>query len=209
MCSLSISGSSRSIPSDIGLSFEAGSGARGRTRSSPSTPSRGRYAGRVYVSYTQADFQGDKGVAVTVFDARLRPLAGYPVANKPLLVSPPPQAKPADQFWPASALDPANGTLWVCFSDTNGDPDRKKAWFSCTTSTNGGMRWSPVVRAATAPTDERQPDADSRESGDYEGLAVAKGAAHPIWTDGRDRSLNAENSTTILTAANTRLGPGS
>ena len=90
--------------------------------------SRGRYAGRVYVSYTQTDFQGDKGVAVTVFDARLRPLAGYPVDKRPLLVSPPPQARPADQFWPASAVDPATGALWVCFYDTKGDPARRKAW---------------------------------------------------------------------------------
>ena len=98
----------------------------------------------------------------------------------------------------------------MCFYDTNGDPDRKKMWFLCATSTNGGMRWSPVVRAATAPTDETQPDADSREYGDYEDLAVAKGAANPIWTDGHDRGLNAEEiCTTVLTAANTRLSPGS
>jgi hypothetical protein len=154
--------------------------------------SRGRYAGRVYVSYTQIDFQGDKGTAVTVFDARLRPIAGYAKSNKPLLVAPPAEANAADQFWPASAVDPATGTLWVCFYDTKGDPNRKQAWFSCTTSTNGGTRWSPVVRVASAPTDETQPDADSREYGDYEGLAVANGAAHAIWTDGRDRSVNAE-----------------
>jgi hypothetical protein len=155
--------------------------------------SRGRYAGRVYVSYTQTDFQGDKGVAVTVLDARLRPLAGYAANNKPLLVSPQPQAKPADQFWPASAVDPATGVLWVCFYDTKGDPARRQAWFSCTTSTNGGTRWSPVVRVASAPSDETQPDADPREYGDYEGLAVLNGVAHPIWTDGRDRGgANAE-----------------
>jgi hypothetical protein len=161
--------------------------------------SRGRYAGRVYLSYTHIDFQGDKGVAVTVFDARLRPLAGYPLTKKPLLVSPPSPTRHADQFWPASAVDPADGTLWVCFYDTKGDLERKKAWFSCTTSSNGGTRWSPAVRAATAPSDETQPDADSREYGDYQGLAVANGVAHPIWTDGRDRSVNAEEIyTTVL-----------
>ncbi len=167
--------------------------------------SRGRYSGRVYLSYTQTDFQGDKGVAVTVFDASLKPLAGYPVTGKPLLVSPPSRTKPADQFWPASAVDPDTGTLWVCFYDTRGDPARKRAWFSCTFSSNGGTRWSPVIRAARAPSDETQPDADSREYGDYEGLAVAGGVAHPVWTDGRNRGANGEEIyTTALTTRDAR-----
>ena len=167
--------------------------------------SKGRYAGRVYLSYTHTDFQGDRGVAVTVFDARLKPLAGYPLTGKPLLVSPPSRTKPADQFWPASAVDPDTGTLWVCFYDTRGDPARKRAWFSCAYSANGGTRWSPVVRAATAPTDETRPDADSREYGDYEGLAAAGGVAHPVWTDGRDHAGNGEEIyTTRLTTRDAR-----
>jgi hypothetical protein len=148
--------------------------------------SRGPYSGRVYVSYAHTDFQGDKGVAVTVLDARLRPLAGYPVDHKPLLVSPPSRAKPADQFLPASAVDPDTGTVWVCFYDTKGDPNRKRAWFSCTSSATGGMTWSPAIRVARAPSDETQPEADSREYGHYQGLVAAHGVAHPVWTDGRN-----------------------
>ena len=165
--------------------------------------STGRYAGRVYVTYTLTDFQGDKGIAVTVFDSRLRPLAGYPVGKKPLLVAPTPSSVNADQFWPASAVDPSTGTLWACFYDTRGDPKRTKAFFSCTFSRDGGRRWAKPFRAASVATDETQPGADSREFGDYEGLAVANGKAHPIWTDSRDLASRAEEIyTTTLTTRN-------
>jgi hypothetical protein len=167
--------------------------------------STGRYAGRVYVTYTLTDFQGDKGIAVTVFDARLRPLAGYPVGNKPLLVAPVPRALNADQFWPASAVDPSSGTVWACFYDTRGDPKRTKAFFSCTFSRDGGRRWVTPFHAASVATDETQPGADPREFGDYEGLAVANGKAHPIWTDSRDLASRAEEIyTTTLTTADAR-----
>jgi hypothetical protein len=164
--------------------------------------STGPHAGRVYVSYTVIDFQGDKGVAVTVFDSRLRALAGYPVRKDPLLVAPPRASAHVDQFWPASAVDPSTGTLWICFYDTRGDPERRRAHFSCTVSRNGGTRWSPLFRAATVASDETQAGADTREYGDYEGLTVADGVAHPIWTDSRELATRAEEiyTTTLRTS---------
>jgi hypothetical protein len=167
--------------------------------------SGGRYAGRVYVTYTLTDFQGDKGIAVTVFDSRLRPIAGYPVGKKPLLLAPTPSSVNADQFWPASAVDSATGTVWACFYDTRGDRKRTKAFFSCTFSEDGGRTWVKPFHAASVPTDETQPGADAREFGDYEGLAVANGKAHPIWTDSRDLATRAEEIyTTTLTTADVR-----
>ena len=154
--------------------------------------SSGRYAGRVYVTYTLTDFQGDKGIAVTVFDSRLRPLAGYPVRKQPLLIAPAPPSANADQFWPASAVDPSDGTLWACFYDTRGDPKRTRAFYSCAYSTDGGVTWTKPVRVASAASDETKDAADSREYGDYEGLAVANGVAHPIWTDGRRLAARGE-----------------
>jgi hypothetical protein len=154
--------------------------------------SAGRYAGRVYVTYTLTDFQGDKGIAVTVFDSRLRPLAGYPVRKQPLLIAPRPVTMNADQFWPASAVDPSDGTLWVCFYDTRGDPKRTSAFYSCTFSTDGGVSWAKPVHAASVASDETKPGADTREYGDYEGLAVANGVAHPIWTDSRNLAARGE-----------------
>ena len=161
--------------------------------------STGRFAGRVYVTYTLTDFQGDKGVAVTIFDSRLRALAGYPVTKKALLVAPAPASANADQFWPASAVDPSTGALWACFYDTRGDQKRTRAFFSCTFSRDGGMTWARPIHAATVASDETQPGANSHEYGDYEGLAVRDGAAHPIWTDGRDIGTRAEEIyTTVL-----------
>jgi hypothetical protein len=164
--------------------------------------SSGRYAGRVYVTYTLTDFQGDKGIAVTVFDSRLRALAGYPVHNKSLLIAPMAASMNADEFLPASAVDPETGELWACFYDTRGDPSRTQAFFSCTFSRDGGTTWAQPIHAASAASDETQPGADMHEYGDYEGLAVANGSAHPIWTDSRDLATRAEEIyTTTLTTS--------
>lgn len=162
--------------------------------------STGRYSGRVYVSYALTDFQGDEGAAVTIFNSRLRVLAGYPLHQDALLVAPTPKTTNADQFWPASAVDPSTGAVWACFYDTRGDPKRTSAFYSCSVSTDGGKTWAPPVHAATVASDETVQGADPHEYGDYEGLAVANGAAHPIWTDSRDLgSLAEEIYTTTLT----------
>ena len=164
--------------------------------------STGPYAGRVYVTYTLTDFQGDKGIAATIFDGTLRPLAGYPVGQKPLLIAPVSASVNADQFWPASAVDPKTGYLWACFYDTRGDPKRKSAFFSCTFSRDGGIHWARPIHAATVPSNETRRGADAHEYGDYEGLAAANGTAHPIWTDSRDLATRAEEIySTSLTAS--------
>ena len=133
----------------------------------------------MYVTYTLTDFQGDKGIAVTAFDSRLRPLVGYAVDKKPQLVAPTPTSVNADQFWPASAVDPSTGTVWACFYDTRADAKRTAAFYSCAFSTDGGVHWTRPFHAASAATDETQPGADTREYGDYEGLAVAGGDRPP------------------------------
>jgi hypothetical protein len=167
--------------------------------------SSSRYAGRVYVTYTLTDFQGDKGIAVTVFDSRLHPISGYPAGGKALLLAPRPASVNADQFWPASAVDPSTGTLWACFYDTRGDSKRLRAFFSCTFSTDGGDHWAKPFHAASEASNETRAGADPREYGDYEGLAVANGVAHPIWTDSRDLATRAEEIyTTTLTTSDAR-----
>jgi len=95
----------------------------------------------------------------------------------------PPGRTRSDQFWPQSAVDRSDGSLWLCFYDTFGDRTRTKAFFSCAVSRNGGATWTRPVRVASAPSDETQPGA--RQYGYYEGLAVANGVGHPMWTDTR------------------------
>jgi hypothetical protein len=152
------------------------------------------------VSYALTDFQGDEGAAVTIFNSRLRALAGYPLHQTALLVAPTPKSANADQFWPASAVDPSTGAVWACFYDTRGDPRRTSAFYSCSVSRDGGQTWAQPVHAATVASDETVPGADPREYGDYEGLAVGNGVAHPVWTDSRDLGSFAEEIyTTTLT----------
>jgi len=159
--------------------------------------SHGPRAGRVYVSYTKTGIVGDYGVWVAAFDSRLRPLDGEGTAVAPS----PPRTRP-DQFWGASAVDPSSGAVWVCFYDTTGDPASKKAFYSCSVSRNGGKTWARRVHAASIASDETGPGTDLRQYGDYEGLAVAGGVAHPIWTDSRNLATLAEEIyTTRLTGA--------
>jgi hypothetical protein len=163
--------------------------------------SRGPRSGRVYVSYTKTDSGGDEGVYMKTFDGRLRPLLGGP-NDEGVAVAPAPRRTRPDQFWPASAVDSSSGALWVCFYDTSGDPARARALYACTLSRDGGRTWARRVRAASVASDETQPGADLRQYGDYEGLAVANGVAHPIWTDSRDlRTLAEEIYTTRLAEA--------
>lgn len=147
--------------------------------------SGGRYSGRVYVSYARTEFRGRQAAYVAVFDARLRRLLADPKTGEGRPVAPASAARGADQFWPQSAVDRSTGTAWVCFYDTLGDPARKRAFYSCTLSRDGGRSWARPVRVASVASDATQRNA-SGHYGVYQGLAAANGVAHPIWTDTRD-----------------------
>lgn len=153
--------------------------------------STGPYSGRVYVSYTGTHFRGNQGTALTTFTPALRPLSGYPVDRRSRIVAPSPEGVFADQFWPQPAIDRSTGTLWICHYDTRGDKARKRARYSCTLSRDGGRTFAPPVAIASVPSDATQPGA-IRQYGYYQGLAVANGVAHPIWTDTRDLPSHAE-----------------
>ena len=166
--------------------------------------SAGPFAGRVYVTYgdTGARRRKEQDVFAAAFDPALRLLFRRHQLTRP------DGAVRSDQFWPASAVDPSTGIVWACFYDTRGDRRLRRAWYSCTRSRDGGVSWAAPVRAATGASNERARGADSihgslkREYGDYEGLAVAAGIAHPVWTDTRRlRTLREEVYTTTLSDA--------
>lgn len=162
--------------------------------------SEGTRRGDVYVTYDDTARNGALDVFLAAFDRRLHPL-GFPRR-----VNPPDGRTPSDQFLPVPAVDSSDGRLWVCFYDTSGDPRRVRARFSCAASTTGGKTWSPVVAAASVASDETAPGARRDFAyGDFEGLAVADGVAHPIWTDTRNLArLGEEIYTTTLKAAEVR-----
>jgi hypothetical protein len=167
--------------------------------------SAGPFAGRVYVTYGDTGARRDQDVFVAAFDPTFRPLFVRRQIRGAV------SRFRSDQFWPASAVDASTGYLWACYYDTRGDRRRKRAWFTCTRSTDGGVHWARPVHAASVPSNETQRGADTghhgfgREYGDYEGLAVANGVAHPIWTDSRRmRTLQEEVFTTTLSDASFR-----
>ncbi len=152
--------------------------------------SGGPDTGRVYVSYTATGYTGDGGPALTTFDARLRPLSGWPLRGEHRIVGRDPSFHHANQFWVQSAVDQSRGALWVCFYDTAGDPTQTEAFYSCSVSNDGGRSFSGPVRVATSPSNESLPGA--RQFGYYQGVAAARGVAYPIWTDTRDLRTSAE-----------------
>ncbi len=147
--------------------------------------SRGSHSGRVYVSYARTEFRGRQAAHIALFDPGLRRIAPDPDTREGRRVAPASAARQADQFWPQSAVDPSSGTVWVCFYDTLGDPERKRAFYSCTVSRNGGRTWRPPIRAASVPSDETVPGALGHY-GYQQGVAALGGVAHPIWTDTRE-----------------------
>lgn len=167
--------------------------------------SPGPHSGRVYVSYARTEFRGRQAAHVAVFDARLRPLHPHPDTREGRPVAPRSAALGADQFWPQSTVDRFTGTVWVCFYDTLDDPERRRAFYSCTISRDGGRTWGPPLRAASVASDQTQAGAIGHY-GYQQGVAAANGIAHPIWTDTRDlAALGEEIYTTTLAEAD--FGP--
>lgn len=147
---------------------------------------RGSRAGRVYLVYGKSGRDGrEQDVHVRVYDGKLRPRGTF-------RVNPPDGAGATDQFLPVSAVDQANGRLWVCYYDTGAARDRTKATYTCTASADGGRKWSTQVRAATGASDVTVRGAPPFEYGDYEGLTVSNGIAHPAWTDARELRTRGE-----------------
>jgi hypothetical protein len=144
----------------------------------------------VYVTYGVNGKDLTQDVAVAVFDRALRPVWSGPIGSV---------KRKADQFWPASTVDPHTGKLWACYYDTTGDSDRKHAWFTCTSSRDG-RRWRKPVRAAPASQNPGVLWEDARIAGygdsggfgGYVGVAAAAGVVYPLWIDTHDVGGNQE-----------------
>jgi hypothetical protein len=153
---------------------------------------------RVYLTYAAPDAAGRaQDVVIRAYDPLLAPLdavhAVHPLDSK------------RDEFLPASAVDEA-GRVWVCFYDTGADTTRRTVRYSCTASADGGETWAAARAVSSVPSDETRYPSFSFQYGDYEGLTVAGGVAHPIWTDSRDLLTRSEEIyTTTLTPADLQL----
>jgi hypothetical protein len=152
----------------------------------------------VYVTYSKPDRTGRaQDVAVRVYDQNLAPLG----AERPVH----PSDSGRDEFMSAAAVDD-QGRLWVCYYDTGLDRTRKTTRYTCTASADGAVTFAAPLAVATNVSNETKRPASSFQYGDYEGIVVAGGVAHPIWTDGRDLSAAGEEIyTSTLTAADLQL----
>jgi hypothetical protein len=140
---------------------------------------------QVQVTYGTTD--DVESVFLVAFDKTLRRMIiGRPALQKGVRITPPePRGSRADQFWPVSAFDASTKRLWVCFYDTTGDRSRRIASYSCMVGRDRARRWLGPVRVADVGSDETQAGARKFDYGDYEGLDVSRGVAHPVWTDSR------------------------
>jgi peptide/nickel transport system permease protein len=146
-------------------------------------PSVAMTRNRVYVTFAGGEPYSTDGVTVATLDRGLHVLSRRRIGGTGTTA----------QFWPASSVDRRSGRLWVCYYDTTGDPSRKQAWFTCTSSLDG-RRWRTPVRASAVSSNVEVLWEDSRiygfgdeiGYGGYTALAAADGVAHPLWIDTRD-----------------------
>jgi hypothetical protein len=146
-----------------------------------------RSPGRIYVVYGSSNDRSVQDVHLAVFTPTLQMIKGFPRR-----VNPSDGRMPSDQFLPAIAVDQSSGDVWICYYDTRGDPSRRRAWFTCTASVDGGKTFLPPLHAATVASNETLKLGDPFEYGEYAGVAATNGIAHPIWTDSRDLDVQAE-----------------
>jgi hypothetical protein len=162
--------------------------------------SGGRFDGRVYIAYAALTDTPAEDVFVAAFDPALRRrVVGDRVVPRGVQVNPPDGKRLSDQFLPVATIDQSRGVLWVCFYDTRRDPTRRSAVFSCAVSSDGAEHWSKPRAAASRASDVSRHDTDGLDYGEYGGLVVSHGLAHPFWTDSRlRRTKNKEIYTTVL-----------
>ena len=143
----------------------------------------GRYGGRIYAVGSLPSNRG-RQVYLTALNGKLEELFRRRVA-------PPSRKTIRDAFNATVAVDQSNGTIWLCFYLTGSGRHRILASYSCSNSNDGGRDWSKPRAVASVPSNEAQTGGFRTVSGvdseyaSYEGLAVSRGTAYPVWTDTR------------------------
>jgi BNR/Asp-box repeat protein len=81
------------------------------------------------------------------------------------------------------SVDPTDGRVSLSWRDTRNDPAHLVTNMFYSSSTDGGLTFTPNIQITTAPTDQTTIDAPGY--GDYEGIAAFGGVVHPVWDDFR------------------------
>ena len=88
----------------------------------------------------------------------------------------------AYDFFPWIGCDPVTGALAVSYYSTRGDAAGHRVQEFLTWSLDGGASWTPPQQVSRVASNESVSAADSNDYGDYEGLALLRDVAYPVWT---------------------------
>lgn len=168
------------IPFDIDIPAE-------NTRGALMYPACGAVSDTSLVcSFTDGSLAGGTDVLVS------RSTDGGATWTMPARVNDDPAGAVTDQFNQWLAVDPADGSVNVSWSDTRGDASRQSTNEYYARSTNGGLSFGRNLLVSTASTNETCCGANLGDQyGDYEGVAAVKGVVIPIWTDRRQSVADA------------------
>jgi hypothetical protein len=138
----------------------------------------------MYTNYKNMTKSGGNIVAQVSHDG------GYTWSNdKTISIKPGGGPAPRDQFFPWAAASP-NGRFSAMWLDCRLDPSNHNITTFQANSANDGATW-PNIRIGTKAWD---PDRGFFTSGafigDYSGIAAANNVVYPVWTDGRNSSIN-------------------
>ncbi|HET9157398.1 MAG TPA: sialidase family protein, partial [Myxococcaceae bacterium] len=150
--------------------------------------SGGKHNGRLYCSWLDAGAEGTDIFLSTSDDSGATWSAAKPVGDR--------LGFPVDRFDHWLAVDNKTGDVVVSFYDTRNDTtgQRYQTDTYLARSKDGGATFGPDIRVSSESSNEHDCDGIfpcsainyGNQQGDYEGVAIYDGAAHPIWTDSRE-----------------------
>lgn len=174
---------SRSIDSETGLAYDR----------NPASP----HFGRLYLVYTEEPVQesSDTDIMIRHSDDDGATWSAATRVNS--------DATTRSQFLPKIAADPATGNLAVCWHDARNSATNTAMEVYCATTTPDAY---PAFSPDTLVSDGASTSNGSGvEFGDYSGLVVGAGIAHPVWADTSNSTGDNPNGTSNFDAYTDQL----
>lgn len=167
----------RSIDTESGLTFDR----------NPSSP----HFGRLYLVYTDEATQESNNTNIML---RYSDDTGATWSNPPIQVNT--DATTRSQFLPKISSDPITGNVAICWHDARNSATNTAMEEWCDSFTPSTF---PVFSGNVQVSDGASLSTDaSMDFGDYSGLTVASGIAHPVWADSSNSTGDNPNGTSAF-----------